>query len=107
MESQWLREMLNPQNFIKNVGHVICCLQLEQSAVIQPNPTMVAGQDTATFIGKPFLQKPRHSLLSSGGDRSVNPELFCQHCKDTGHVKENCMLLNRRLAKERQEAKRA
>ena len=41
---------------------------------------------------------PYNSLW--GVDGSLNPELSCQYCKDTGHLKENCVKLNRRQAQE-------
>ena len=54
--------------------------------------------ETSGYTGKPYLGKPRPSKLAPGIDGSLDPELSCQYCKDTGHLKENCMKLNRRLA---------
>ena len=47
---------------------------------------------------KPYLGKPRPLKLTPGVDESLDPQLSCQYCKDTGHLKENCVKLNRRLA---------
>ena len=52
------------------------------------------------YTGKPYLGRPRPWKLALGNDGSLNPELSCQYCKDTGHLKENCIKVNRRLALE-------
>ena len=49
------------------------------------------------YIGKPYLGKPRPPQLTPGIDGSLNPELSCWYWKDIGHLKENCIKLNRRL----------
>ena len=54
--------------------------------------------ETSGYTGKPYLGKPRPLKLALGIDRSLDPELSCQYCKDTSHLKENCVKLNRRLA---------
>ena len=60
------------------------------------NTSNVAGG----YTGKPYLGKARPLQLVLGIDGSLNPELSCQYCKDTGHLKENCIKVNRRLALE-------
>ena len=54
--------------------------------------------EASGYTGKPYLGKPRLSKLALGIDGSLDPELSCWYCKDTGHLKENCVKLNRRLA---------
>ena len=53
---------------------------------------------TSGYTGKPYLGKPRPPQLALGTDGSLNPEPSCQYCKDIGHLKENCIKLNRRIA---------
>ena len=48
--------------------------------------------------GNHILGKPRPSKLTFAIDGSLDPELYCWYCKDTGHLKENCVKLSRRLA---------
>ena len=50
------------------------------------------------YTRKPCLGKPRPPKLTLQIDGSLDPELSCPYCKDTGHLKENCVKLNRRLA---------
>ena len=45
-------------------------------------------------------QKPRPLQLALGINGFLNPELPYWYCKDTGHLKEICVKLNRRLAQE-------
>ena len=54
----------------------------------------------AGFVSKPYLGKPRPSQLAPGADGSLNLELECWYCKDTGHLKDNCIKLNHWLAME-------
>ena len=55
---------------------------------------------TSGYTGKPYLGMPRPLQLTPGADGSLDPELSCWYCKDTGHLKENCVKINRRLALE-------
>ena len=45
------------------------------------------------FVSKPYLGKPCPSQLAPGVDGSLDPSLTCRYCKDTGHLKENCVKL--------------
>ena len=50
------------------------------------------------FVGKPYLGRPHPSQLSPRVDSSLDPLLTCQYCKDTRHLKENCIKLTQQLA---------
>ena len=63
-------------------------------------PQKNSANGMSGYTGKPYLGKPRHPQLTPGLDGSLDPELSWQYCKDTGHLKENCIKLNRRLALE-------
>ena len=55
------------------------------------------------FVNKPYLGRPCPSQLAPGVDGSLDPSLTCQYCKDTGHLKENCIKLTKQLAWNNQE----
>ena len=57
------------------------------------------------FISKPYLGRPCPSQLAPGVDGSLDPSLTCQYCKDTSHLKENCVKLTQQLAWDKQEPK--
>ena len=52
---------------------------------------------TSGYTSRPYLGKPRPSKLTLVIDGSLDPELSCWYCKDTSHLKEKCIKLNRRL----------
>ena len=55
------------------------------------------------FVSKPYLGRPHPSQLAPGVDSSLDPSLTCRYCKDTGHLKENCVKLTQPLAWDKQE----
>ena len=52
------------------------------------------------YVSTLYLGKPWPSKLAPGVDGSLNTDLECQCCKDTDHLKENCIKLNCQLAQE-------
>ena len=59
-----------------------------------------AGTTRTGYVSKPYFGKPQPSQLAPGADESLNPDLDCWYCKDTSHLKENCIKLNHQLAQE-------
>ena len=57
-----------------------------------------ADSNGTGFVSKPYLGNPRLSQLAPGADRSLNLDVECWYCKDTGHLKESCIKLNCWLA---------
>ena len=55
----------------------------------------VSEQETR---GKPFLGTNMPPKLSKGLDGSLDPNLSCQYCKDTGHERETFRWLLKKLA---------
>ena len=45
------------------------------------------------FISEQYLGRPCPSQLALGVDGSLDPSLICRYCKDTSHLKENCVKL--------------
>ena len=48
--------------------------------------------------GNKCMGIPRPPKLSAGVDGSLDNNLTCQYCKDTGHELENCRWLKNKLA---------
>ena len=69
----------------------------------QPTNKGDAGANGIWYTSKPYLGKPQPSQLAPGPDGSLNPNLKCQYCKDTSHLKENCIKLHCRLAQEQKQ----
>ena len=56
------------------------------------------------YIIRPYLGKALPSQLAPGANGSLNSDLECQYCKDTGHHKENCIKLNCQMAQEQRKS---
>ena len=55
------------------------------------------------YNSKPYMGKPHPSQLAPGVDVSLDPALTSWYCKDTSHLKENCIKLTQQLALDKQE----
>ena len=90
--NQKLTQLLQPKFLVDTITKTVAS---NLNINVGNNPQK---NESSGYIGKPYLGKPRRSKLALGIDGSLDPELSCWYCKDTGHLKENCIKLNRRLA---------
>ena len=95
-QNQKLTQCLEPK-FLVNTITLALGSNLNISIGNKPHNTT---NGSSGYSGKPYLGKPRPPELNPGIDGPLNPELSCQYCKDTGHLKENSVQLNRRLVLE-------
>ena len=91
-QNQKLAQLLEPKFLVETITKAVAS---NLNINVGNNPQK---GDSSAYTGKPYLGKPRPLKLALGIDGSLDPELSCQYCKDTGHLKENCVKLNRRLA---------
>ena len=49
-------------------------------------------QGASSYIGR-----PRQPQLAHGPDRTLQPSVTCFYCKDTRHIKDNCVWLNNKI----------
>ena len=61
------------------------------------------NNSSSGYTSKPYLGKPQPLQLAHGIDGSLDLALTCQYCKDTSHLKENCVKLTQRLALDKEE----
>ena len=97
-QNRKLGQFLEPKFLVETITRVVA----SNLNMGKPNTT---ESSPSGFISKPYLGRPRPSQLVPGVDSSLDPSLTCRYCKDTGHLKENCVKLTRRLAWNKQEAK--
>ena len=90
-----LTQLLEPKFLVDTITEAVAS-NLNISGGNKPQKS--EDNNTSGYTGKPYLGKPRPPKLTLGIDGSLDPELSCWYCKDTGHLKENCVKLNRRLA---------
>ena len=94
-QNQKLAQLLESKFLVKTITKAVAS-NLKINGGSKPQQK----EQPSGYTSKPYLGKPRPSKLTLGIDGSLNPELSCRYCKDTGHLKENCVKLNRRLALE-------
>ena len=95
VQNQKLAQLLEPKFLVKTITKAVA-----SSLNINMDKKSSQNEQPSGYTGRPYLGKPRPSKLALGIDGSLDPELSCWYCKDTCHLKENCIKLNRRLALE-------
>ena len=91
-QNQKLAQLLEPKFLVETITKAVAS-NLNINVDKKPQQGEASG-----YTSRPYLGKPRPLKLAPGINGSLNPELSCWYCKDTGHLKENCVKLNRRLA---------
>ena len=94
-QNKQLQGLIDPKSLVNTISQAVTT-----SLKIGSQPTVKGEvENKGTGISsKPYIGKPRPSQLAPGADGSLNPELECHYCKDTGHLKDNCIKLNCWLA---------
>ena len=93
-----LGQLLEPKFLVETITRAVASnLNMGKTNTTEGSPS--------GFTSKPYLGRPRPSQLAPGVDGSLDPSLISRYCKDTGHLKENCVKLTRCLAWTQQEAK--
>ena len=94
-QNQKLAQLLEPKFLVETITKAVA-----SNLNINMDKKSLQHEEPSGYTGKPYLGKPRPSKLAPEIDGSLDPELSCRYCKDTSHLKENCVKLNRRLALE-------
>ena len=84
-ENSQMREYLSPTS-----------LQLAFTNALQAARKSNMSNPNTRPSSQPFRGKCRPSQLSAGIDGTTDPEKSCNYCKDTGHLKGNCLRLQAR-----------
>ena len=96
-QTKQLKGLLDPQIL---VNAIIWAVTTGLKINFQLTSIGGAASNGTRFVSKQYLGKPIPSQVVPGADRSLNLDLECQYCKDTSHLKDNCIKLNHRLAME-------
>ena len=67
-----------------------------RAMTMQSFPT--SSRDTQYQGASSYIGRPRQPQLACGADGTLQPSVTCFYCKDTGHVKDNCVQLNNKIA---------
>ena len=79
---------VNPQQLVTAISQAMSCLYVGDKKI----------QPSKTNSGNKFMGTPRPPKPSAGVDGSLENNLTCRYCKDTGHELENCRQLKNKLA---------
>ena len=97
-QNKKLGQLLEPKFLVETITRAVASnLNMGKSNNTESSPS--------GFVSKPYLGRPHPSQLALGVDSSLDPSLTCRYCKDTGHLKENCVKLTQCLAWDKQEPK--
>ena len=96
-QNQKLTQLPEPKFLVNTITQAVAS-SLNISRGNKPQKSNTNG--VSGYSGKSYLGKPRPLQPALGVDGSLDPDLSCWYCKDTGHLKENYKKLNRRLAQE-------
>ena len=95
-QNRKLGQLLEPKFLVETITQaVVSSLKMDKNTKLDSSPSR--------FTSKPYLGRPHPSQLAPEVDGSLDTALTCQYCKDTGHLKENCIKLTRWLAWNNQE----
>ena len=97
-QNKKLGQLLEPKFLVETITRAVA----SNLSMGKPNTT---ESSPSGFISKLYLGRPRTISIGPVVDGSLDPSLTCRYCKDTGHLKENCVKLTRCLAWNKQEAK--
>ena len=97
-QNKKLGQLLEPKFLVETITRAVA----SNLNMGKPNTT---ESSPSGFTSKSYLGRPCPSQLAPGVDGSLDSSLTCRYCKDTGHLKENCVKLTRCLAWNQQEAK--
>ena len=97
-QNKKLGQLLEPKFLVETITRAV-------ASNLNMGKTNTTESSPSGFVSKPYLGRPHPSQLALGVDGSLDPSLTCRYCKDTRHLKENCVKLARCLAWNKQEAK--
>ena len=91
-ENKRLKSLFSPEKMVEAMTKAISPM------IMQSHWTSSRGtqyQGPSSYIGR-----PRQPQLAHGANGTLQPSVTCFYCKDTRHVKDNCVWLNNKIAHE-------
>ena len=85
-QNKKLGQLLEPKFLVETITKAV-------ASNLNMGKTNNTESSPSGFVSKPYLGRPHPSQLAPGVDGSLDPSLTCRYCKDTRHLKENCVKL--------------
>ena len=98
-ENKKLKDLFSPEKMIEAMTKVVSAM------TVQGCPKTSKGtqyQGASNYIGRE--QQPQ---FACGANGMLQPGVTCFYCKDTGHIKNNCVQLNNKIMQELQALEQA
>ena len=88
-ENKRLESLFSPEKMVEAMTKVVSAMTV-QSCLTSSKGTQYQG--ASSYIGR-----PRQPQLACGANGTLQPSVTCFYCKDTRHVKDNCVWLNNKI----------
>ena len=79
--------MFNPDQLVETVTKAVSNMTMKES------PKILQG--TQYKSASNYVGRQRQHQLACGANWTLEPNLVCHYCKDTGHRKDNCVWLSK------------
>ena len=93
-ENKKLKSLFSPEKKVKAMTKVVSAM------TVQSCPTSTSSKGTQYQGASSFIGRPRPPQLAHGANGMLLPSVTCNYCKDTRHVKDNCVQLNNKIMQE-------
>ena len=91
-ENKRLKSLFSPEKMVEAMTKAVGAMTV-QSCLTSSRNTQYQGASS-------YIDRPRQPQLAHGANGKLQPSVTCFYCKDTGHVKDNCVRLNNKIAHE-------
>ena len=85
-QNKKLGQLLEPKFLVETITRAV-------ASNLNMGKTNNTESSPSGFVSKLYMGRPHPSQLAPGVDGSLDPSLTCRYCKDTRHLKENCVKL--------------
>ena len=89
LENKKLKSLFSPEKMVEAMSKAVSVI------TVQGCPKSTKGtqyQGALNYVGR-----PRQPQLAHGADGTLQPSVTCFYCKDTRHIKDNCVWLNNKI----------
>ena len=90
-ENKQLKSLFSPDKMVEAMTKVVSAMTVQSHPSSSSKGTQYQGASS-------FISRPRPPQLACGANGTLLPSVTCNYCKDTRHIKDNCVQLNNKIA---------
>ena len=91
-ENKKLKSLFSPEKMVEGMSKAVSAMTM-QGCLKTSKGTQYQG--ASNYVGR-----SRQPQLAFGANGTLQPDSTCFYCKDTGHIKNNCVWLNNKIVQE-------